>query len=240
MEPLDVIFGHLDAWRHLPAYQLERRVDVFFSVYLRGVVEELTGVPLEDELVPELPIKRDLVWPDRPTEQSVKVDYALFAEDRSQVFFVELKTDDASRRDSQDEYLEAAKRLGFRPIVEGIHSIIKATSARQKYHHLSAALARLGYLELPPDLERYLYPAPRSGLSAKLAQIVVAPINTPIEVIYVQPTATGSDRCIDFDRFASYVARFDDPFSRRFSAYLVRWKESAGARVPGVENDGAV
>lgn len=240
MEPLDVIFGHLDAWRHLPAYQLERRVDVFFSVYLRGVVEELTGVALEGEIVPELPIKRDLIWSDRPSEQSVKVDYALFAKDRSKVFFVELKTDDASRRDSQDEYLEAAKRLGFRPIVEGIHSIIKATSAHQKYHHLSAALARLGYLELPPDLETYLYPAPRSGLSAKLAQIVVAPIDSPIEVIYVQPTATSGDRCIDFDRFARYVARFDDPFSRRFGAHLLRWRESAGAQVPGGENDGAV
>jgi len=232
MEPLDLLFGHLDAWRHLPAYQLERRVDVFFSVYLRGVVEELTGVELEHEMVPELPIKRDLVWPDQPSEKSVKVDYALFAKDRSKVFFVELKTDGASRRDTQDEYLDAAKRLGFRPIVEGIRSIVRATSAHQKYHHLCTALARLGYLELPTDLEKYLYPAPRSGLSARLSQIAVGPIDSPIEVIYVQPTATSGDRCIDFDRFANYVAQFEDPFSQRFSSHLLRWKEDAGARAP--------
>ncbi len=34
VDPLDIIFRHLDHWRHLPSYQLERRADVFFSVYL--------------------------------------------------------------------------------------------------------------------------------------------------------------------------------------------------------------
>lgn len=231
MEPLDAIFANLDTWRHLPAYQLERRVDVFFSVYLRGVVEEFTGVALEKELIPELPIKRDLVWPDQPSEQSMKVDYALFAKDRSRVFFLELKTDGASRRDSQDEYLEVAKRIGFRPILDGIRAIILKSTAHQKYHHLATSLARLGYLRLPPDLDRYLYPAPRRGLSAKLAEITTAPTEVPIEVIYVQPIRTGDDRCIDFDQFAAHVARFDDPFSRHFAAHLLRWKEPAGRRV---------
>jgi len=55
--PLDAVFGNLDRWRHLPAYQLERRVDIFFSVYLKGLLEEVTGVALEEELLPELPIK---------------------------------------------------------------------------------------------------------------------------------------------------------------------------------------
>jgi len=32
--PLQTIFRHLDCWRHLPAYQLERRADIFFSAYL--------------------------------------------------------------------------------------------------------------------------------------------------------------------------------------------------------------
>lgn len=231
MDPLDVLFRNLDRWRHLPSYQLERRADIFFSIYLKPLVEEFTGVPLEDEVVPELPIRRDLIWTDLPSSQSVKVDYVLFAKDRSRVFFVELKTDCASRRDRQDEYLETASRLGFRKILEGIRSILLATNAHQKYHHLSAALARLGYLRLPTDLADYIHPAPRVGLTARLNQIEVL-LDSTVEVIYVQPEAVDGDRCIDFARFADFVGRHPDPVSQRFSQHLRRWCSVAGACLP--------
>jgi len=236
VDPLDAVFHHLDLWRHLPAYQLERRADIFFSVYLKGIVEEVTGTPLEDEIIPELPIKRALIWPEHPSEKSVKVDYALFAKDRSRVFFVELKTDSGSRRDTQDHYLLTAKRLGFRAIVEGIRSIMQSTTAQQKYHHLAAALARLGFLSLPTDIAQYLYPAPRTGLTQRLVAISVGPADPPIDVIYIQPEATEGDRCIDFARFAAYVGRFSDPLSRSFSQRLLVWRSAAGSSAPGASN----
>jgi hypothetical protein len=158
VEPLDVLFQHLDQWRHLPSYQLERRADVFFSVYLKGVVQEFTGLDLEDDIIPEMPIKRDLIWPEQPTNQSVKVDYALFARDRRRVIFVELKTDGASRREGQDTYLETARHIGFRRIVEGVRAILLSTTAHQKYHHLAVILARLGDMKLPPGLRNHIYP----------------------------------------------------------------------------------
>jgi hypothetical protein len=233
VDPLDVVFRHLDQWRHLPNYQLERRADIFFSVYLKAVVEEFTDVALADEILPELPLKRDLIWPELPTNKSVKVDYALFAKDRSRVFFVELKTDGASRRNAQDDYLEVARRLGFRRIVEGVRAIILSTTAHQKYHHLATSLARLGYLDLPPDLASHLYPSPKSGALAQLERITVAPHDPAIEVIYVQPEDTDGDRCIDFARFAEHVRRRGDPFSIRFAAHLLAWRALAGAREPG-------
>lgn len=232
MNPIETVFRHLDTWRHLPAYQLERRADVFFSVYLQGAVEAFTGVALEAEIIPELPIKRDLIWPEVPTEKSVKVDYALFAKDRSRVFLVELKTDGASRRDAQDDYLEAAKRLGFGPIARGIHAILMKTTAHQKYNHLATSLARLGYFDLPSDLASYVFPTPRPGLLAKLGEVVVSGVNTPIEILYIQPTKSEGDQCIDFERFAAHVDRFDDPFSRLFAEHLRRWTDNAGARAP--------
>lgn len=232
MSPIDALFHNLDRWRHLPNYQLERRADVFFSLYLRGLVEEQTGCPLEEEILPELPIKRDLIWPEHRTDKSVKVDYALFARDRSKVFFVELKTDAGSRRDAQDDYLATAVRLGFTPIVEGIRSILGATSSHQKYHHLATALARLGYLELPSDLESYVYPLPRPGLSARLQEVRVIDRVSTIEVLYVQPEKTEGDRCIDFETFAAYVQRFDDPVSQRFAERLLTWREPAGSIPP--------
>ena len=232
MDPLAALFQNLDRWRHLPGYQLERRADVFFSVYLRGLVEEVSGTPLDEVLLPELPIKRDLVWTDVPTEKSVKVDYVLFSRDRAKVYFVELKTDAGSRRDEQDHYLEAAKRLGFAKIVDGVCSIIRKTTAHQKYHHLVSALAKLGYLTMPDDIRAYLYPAPRPGLSQRLARIVPTGADASVEVLYVQPEATDGDRCIDFEQFAAFVDRHDDPLSRMFAAHLRRWRTPAGRVEP--------
>jgi hypothetical protein len=144
--------------------------------------------------------------------------------------FVELKTDDGSRRQGQDEYLAAAVRLGFRPIVEGIRSIVNSTTAHGKYHHLARALARLGYLNLPADLEEFTFPRPRRGLSARLEAISVPAFDTPVDVVYVQPTRGEGERCIDFVQFAAHVARYDDPLSKRFADHLLRWRLPAGGR----------
>jgi len=72
MDSLDRVFHQLDRWRYLPDYQLERRINIFFSVYLKDVVEKEMRVALEDEIIPEFPIKKDLIWPERPTNTSVK------------------------------------------------------------------------------------------------------------------------------------------------------------------------
>lgn len=233
MNQLEAVFANLDRWRHLPNYQLERRADIFFSVYLKGLMEEVTGVALDDVIIPELPIKRELIWSDLATDKSVKVDYVLFAKDRSKVFFVELKTDAGSRRDTQDHYLEKATQLGFRKVADGICSIVRKTNAHQKYHHLVSALVGLGYLTMPDDVREFLYPAPRVGLTERLRQIAPTAADSAIEVLYVQPESTEGDGCIDFVRFAEFVERHDDPLSRVFAAHLRKWKDAAGACTPG-------
>ena len=231
-DPIFTLFDTLDRWRHFPAYQLERRADIFFAIYIREVVASFTETELAEVIIPELPIKRDLIWPDRPTNKSVKLDYCLFAKDGSKVYFVELKTDLGSRRPEQDEYLSRSVEVGFRAIVDGIRQIVLATTARQKYHHLVSALVAQGHLDVPADLDDFVFPSPRSGLKQKLAEINVAESDPPIEVIYIQPTASGEDRCIDFETFASYVERHDDPLSRAFAHHLRRWTTAAGSERP--------
>ena len=226
---LERVFENLGRWRHLPSYQLERRADVFFSVYLREVLEAELGVGLEEVVIPELPIKRDLVWPDHPSNKSVKVDYALFSRDRGVVYFVELKTDAGSRREVQDEYLERARVLGFGAVLEGLLQIVLATTAHGKYHHLTRLLADLGYLTIPADLEEYLYPTPRPGLADRLRGIEVCGPPSRIEVIYLQPEASEGDRCIDFETFAGYVLS-----PRRRSESVVR------RELDGVEGEAGV
>jgi len=35
---IDELFDKLDEWRSLPAYQLERRADIFFAIYLKDII----------------------------------------------------------------------------------------------------------------------------------------------------------------------------------------------------------
>src|SRR5690606_10066235 len=110
---------------------------------------------------------------------------------------------------------------------------VRKTNAHQKYHHLVSALVGLGYLTMPADVREFLYPAPRVGLTERLRQITPTATDSVIEVLYIQPEATEGDRCIDFARFAEFVGRHDDPLSRVFAAHLRKWKDAAGACVPG-------
>jgi hypothetical protein len=232
MEKLAQAFALLDAWRHLPAYQLERRADIFFALYMKEVIASAAGALLRDEIIPEFPIKRDLIWPEKPSKRPLKVDYVLFAKDGSRVYFVELKTDQWSRRRRQDEYLERARALGFRPILSGLLEVARATKAYTKYHHLLCTLERLGFLTLPSDLPSYLYPAPRRGLGKRWRAITLANRAPVIEVLYVQPRSDGDARCIGFDSVIEHVLRHDDPVSRLFATYLERWREGAATAAP--------
>lgn len=235
MNRIEQLFGHMDRWRHLPAYQLERRADIFFSLYLAEVLENLTGVPVSPNLVPEFPIKRELIWPDTPSKQSVKVDYAIFAADRSKLYLVELKTDGGSRRDQQDFYLDRAQELGLGVILDGIVEIVQATSAHQKYAHLLQTLADHGCLVLPDDLMDFTFPRARRGLRKRQQQIrtTVGSGEFDIEVIYIQPTKeVGDDNVIDFEEFAQVVGRHEDSVSQTFADHLRRWTSKAGAARP--------
>jgi hypothetical protein len=233
MNRIDQLFSNMDRWRHLPAYQLERRADIFFSLYLAEVLEGFTGVPMNPRLVPELPIKRDLIWPDKPSNQSLKVDYAVFAADRSKLFLVELKTDSGSRRDQQDFYLDQAAKIGLPKILDGIVEIVQATKAHQKYGHLLQILAEHGCLALPPDLLDFTFPKARPGLRKRQQQIevTVKPAEFEIEVVYVQPTkGCGDESVIDFERFAEVVESHGDQVSQVFASHLRRWVEQAGSQ----------
>ena len=42
----NALFDRMDAWRHLPDYQLERRADLFFSLYLAEALQAKLGFPI--------------------------------------------------------------------------------------------------------------------------------------------------------------------------------------------------
>ncbi|MFT4977522.1 MAG: hypothetical protein ACI8S6_003427 [Myxococcota bacterium] len=237
MNPLDPLFDGLDHWRHLPAYPIKDFTSIFFSAYLPEVIREFTGVPVSAQMIPELPIKRDLIKQKHRSNQSMKIDYCLFSEDKSRVFFVALKPDMKQRQDAQAHYLENASEIGFKAVLEGIKQIALATKGHHRYAHLLAALAHHGCVQLPEDLMENLYPEATPELRARQKDIKVLAGDREIEVIFIQPE-TGPGHTIDFETFAAIVDRHDDPVSKRFAESLRKWAVPAASMQPASPADG--
>lgn len=80
-DPLFRVLMQLDEWRHLPAYQLERRVDVLFGMFLPEILQEQGIVPQNSsvEVIPEFPLhKTRLGMSSKEGNLSVNVDFAVF------------------------------------------------------------------------------------------------------------------------------------------------------------------
>lgn len=231
-ESIDRVFDQLDRWRHHPAYQLERRADIFFAPYLAHVIGAVVGVEIEDVLIPEFPLRLGTLG-EGESNQSVKVDYLLLASDRGRAFLVELKTDMASRRDRQDRLMERACEVGMRRLLDGLVQIAARSGEPQKYGHLLLALRDLGLLDVPEGLHAVLFPRRKRGLAAQLNQVRVRIEDgaMPLSVVYVQPTG-GEGVVVSFDEFAKHLDRYADPVSRRFRESLLRWTSAAGAEAP--------
>ena len=231
-ELLELLFKNLNDWRHLPAYQLERRADIFFSLYLKEVVEKYLQqergkfVELEELIIPEFPLK------SAGSNKSTKVDYSLFAKDRSSVIFIELKTDNRSTRKEQVDYLFQAQKDGFQKILNGFKAIFAATNDFEKYFHLARKLEELGFLKLPGNLQNKIFTtSPRHGLREIIGSIEVNRDDPDIKAFYLKPLEGKKDEfpAIDFDFFANHVGLHQDELSRRFADSLRAWKERAGA-----------
>lgn len=235
------VFDKLDLWRHLPAYQLERRADIFFSFYLKDVLEAFIreqgrdNIELSDLIIPEFPLiySRGKLRKDRkPYSRSVKVDFVLFNRDLSKAYFIELKTDEGSKRNDQETYLKEAEGENFNDYLDGIVALTRDSGERKKYYHLLNLLETLGLLDISPDVKAKIYgdKRRRQGLKKLIESIkpVYADRKIPIEVFYVKPNDEDDDKAklpvIDFDFFASCLEDRSDPLSMRFADSLRRWK----------------
>ncbi len=232
LDATTALLDQLDTWRHFPNYQLERRADILFAHFLPGALEAFLDTPLLPELVPEFPIKRDLIWPEHPTSKSLKVDYLALSADHSTAWLIERKTDAGSRRDAQDHYLQRASDLGLATLLDGYLAILQHTSAHQKYHHLTRQLERMGLLQVPEELDEFLYPSPRPGLRAQLARIQTLTTPSETRIVYVQPTGGEPGSVLDFEGFADHLEGLGSAFAQRFAASLRRWRTPAGSQRP--------
>lgn len=130
-DKINQLFDNLEGWKNLPKYQLERRLDIFFTVYLKEIVEDNFSekIKLFDLIIPEFPLKKD-------NNQSVNVDYVMFSENFLNCFFIELKTDMSSKNLKQDDYLLKNSQKSFSKHFFNISDIHEKSKHKDKYQSL--------------------------------------------------------------------------------------------------------
>ena len=224
------LFHRLDTWRHLPAYQLERRADVFFGLFLPDALNHhlrSRNISIDPRVIPEFPLGQI------DTKRSDKADYFALSTDGMYAFLVELKTDLRSSRRKQDQYLEEASKRGMKRLLRELKSMAKTRirATRQKYFHLLQTLADLGLMKLPPNLEHKTYALPAArGVYECIDAIKLTRKMPTLEVIYLLPRPRKNLNCVDFGTLAGIVEHQGE-IGGQFAYYLRRWAEEEAGSV---------
>jgi hypothetical protein len=205
----DKYFDMMVDWKQLPAYRTEPRIDSLIGFYLKDILESYLHEKISG-IIPEFPLRLGTINPEcektNYKDKSYKIDF-LAVGMLGKNFLIEFKSDSNSLRENQDKYLERAKRLGTRAIVEGALRIADISSYTKKYSYLKSKMLRLGIIK-----ENFEY----SGQ------------NPELEVIYVKPSnKEAKENVIEFDWIADWMnKRFSDveSFEKYFAATLRKWK----------------
>lgn len=158
---IESVLEQLEEWRHLPAYQLERRVDVIFGLVLPQIVKCEFNLRRDDELtvIPEFPLHNGKVLGKKVNRKGRKienlssnVDFVVFSRDDRRIFLIELKTDNYIMRQNvgtlsrQLGNLKQTQNVGSRKLLEGVLRLAIASDESHKYSHLIYKLQKLGCL----------------------------------------------------------------------------------------------
>lgn len=222
LNPTTDIFDRMDSWRHLPGYQLERRADLLFSLYLPEALGKKLGRPVVPALIPEFPVRVGTVYPETRSNKSFKIDYLALTEDRAAAVFVELKTDARSRRTEQDRYLGAAREAGLARLLEGLLDIFRASSAKRKYFCLLQLAEKLGLLRIPERLRGLVLEKSLTGINQASRDVEITCAAAETRIVYLQPKGSGED-VLNFTEFAETVRAHPDGLSQRFAQSLGEW-----------------
>jgi hypothetical protein len=234
MTQIDTLFNRLDDWRHFPNYQLERRADIFISLYLSEVLEDKLGFPIRKELIPEFPVHKATIQNDGRGDKSFKIDYiALSNNDENQIkaVLVELKTDGNSLNPSQIGYLKAARKKGLKELLKGLLTIFRASDSKPKYYCLLTYMESLGLLHIPEKLKQSMLHPFFKGANEESKFIEITKQSIDNQIVYVIPnTDCLKDKSmmddiviITFHDFAKIVRRYNDEISSRFACSLDEW-----------------
>ena len=231
MEKVNQLFTQLDNWRHLPTYQLERRADIFFSLYLREILAEHTCSEIHEVLIPEFPLHKRTLDRETGNNQSVRIDYLAFSCNLEKVWFVELKTDGGSSRLDQNAYLKQAKKVGFHALVDGLIQVVEASSSKRKYLRLLRQLHEIGLITNLDALDKCASQKTLQGFTKAVREVRPLPHEPEIGLVCIHPSEKRSsdfDKWVTFKQVQEVIQRHGDEISVRFAKSLERWQTAAG------------
>ena len=252
---LNDAFLLLDQWRHFPAYQIERRIDVFVALFLPDIFKGLSGLS-PATVIPEFPLHKGKLGlgnkADKQDNQSVKVDFATLSSDANgkRIALVELKTDDKSLSEAQLRNMVRAKCVGVQQLLCGVIKAARASDEKRKYAHLIWTLARHGCLKVSEDFEKMSLKTDRPGLAREYKsenlEVKGDWSDAMIDLVLITPTPPDpsslncpdllkSFRCVDFREIAGYIQDKQSPLGTVLAEYLCKWaREKPGTVNPWV------
>ena len=246
MQSIAEILSALDNWRHLPAYQLERRVDVLFGMILPSVAPALFDFPRcgDVTVIPEFPLHKGAtgISGDRSDNHSVNVDFAVFwsSKHAKRMILVELKTDPKSINDHQLCNMLEARCAGPEKILLGVKEAASASKETNKYAQLIWHLDQVGCFG---NSEQRDWENPKRIFE----ELVVAHGWRTLHPDVASITPKGMDEitrgkfpdmhCVCFRRLADLIERTRHPMETVFSYYLRKWaNQEAGIVTPWKES----
>jgi hypothetical protein len=208
---INKIFDRLDDWKHLHSYQMERRVDIFFSLYLPIILEKKFGKPIS-HIIPEFPVRIGIKPNHARPNKSYKIDFLAFSEKAKCVYLVELKTDHGSIRKEQIQNMIDAKKQKVHGLLEGIITVYNESAKTysryaKKHRYLIDKLIEMGWI----TQDHKAFKAIEKDFD--------------IKIVFVQPkkqTIEDYD-VICFENVAEYLKDIKDPFTIRFVKSLSNW-----------------
>lgn len=261
MSAIYEVLRQLDEWRHLPDYQLERRVDIFFGMFLPKVIEERFDVCV-DEVIPEFPVHKGLFDKESSLERgphrSVKVDFAVFGTkgDKKQIFLVELKTDMGSLDFVQLKNMVKARCAGPTCVMRGVGHLARNTLAKRKYAHLIWRLLGLECFQLKNkdsvEFTKVRLEESRPQLGPVFEKLCVGKEwhSACVDLVAVLPVELSKSdkkkmedaeiadtdfKIVTFDQFAKFLKDGIQPFESSdasvFADYLRLWARVKAGRV---------
>jgi len=127
---LPELMQQLATFKKYPKYQFERRIDAFIGFFLTSV------------LLAKYDFRADYLWPEYPVRAheikklSSNIDYACFDKQRSELCFIELKTDRSSVKSEQIVYYQNAMEKKWEEHINEIKWIASGSNQKPKYDFL--------------------------------------------------------------------------------------------------------
>jgi hypothetical protein len=235
LNSVETIFNNLDDWRKLPAYQLERRADIFFATYLHEVLKNLK-ISNDINIIPEFPLSKKAFRENYVHHDSVKMDYLVLDKENHKAIFVELKTDMNSVDYNQYQNMVTASKVKLSQICQwAIEAFPRNIIKRRKYYHLLTKLNELGLIIIPESVKDMIESNDHRGIKNNLKQIYAdKDVNNfiiPHDILYILPYLNPPSlpdlkirQQVTFEKFAENISTKDE-LALRFIESLDKWRK---------------